>query len=141
VPDTLKAQAVSLAVTEMKKQVAETPNDAREHLELSLAYRAAGDVENLFAELDKAVVLSPTKEQLYIQRGVTYLQLGQIAKAKQDFDKAYTLGNYSDIAKYVAIGDIAAGDRAAAEKVFVDHPEVRADVEAILKQLTQAGAK
>ncbi|HQT83130.1 MAG TPA: O-antigen ligase family protein, partial [Candidatus Paceibacterota bacterium] len=38
-----KQQALTLAVTEMQKQVAAYPEDAREFLELSYAYRAGGD--------------------------------------------------------------------------------------------------
>ncbi|MHB8860749.1 MAG: O-antigen ligase family protein, partial [Minisyncoccota bacterium] len=64
--DVQKQQAVTLAVTEMQKQVAAYPLDAREHLELSYVYRAAGDNANALKEINTALTLTPKKEQVWI---------------------------------------------------------------------------
>lgn len=119
VPDATKQQVVALAITEMGRQVQAYPQDAREVLELSVAYRAGGDLPNSLKELKAAEVLSPKKEQIYLQEGATEWEVGNVAAAKVAFDHAYALGpQFNDLAAYAAAGDIATGDIQTAHKVL-----------------------
>lgn len=137
IPDAFKAQAAVFAVTEMKKQVAAYPSDARGRLELAIAYRAAGDIKSALSEIEAAHLLSPTKEQILVQKGVTLLELGEFEAARETLNTAYALGpQFSELAKYAALGDFAAGDNAGGNAIIALHPEIKADIEAILKQLT-----
>jgi len=114
-----KQKAVSLAITEMQKQVAAYPLDAREHLQLAYAYRIAGDEANALKEIQNASVLSPKKEEIWIEAGATEWDLGNTEAAQTDFNTAYALGpQFSRLAEYAAAGDIAAGDQAAADKIL-----------------------
>jgi tetratricopeptide (TPR) repeat protein len=118
--NTQKQQVLTLAVTEMQKQIASYPLDAREHLELSYTYRAGGDSADALKELQTAAVLSPKKEQIWIEEGSVEWDLGDIASAQADFNKAYALGpQFQDLAMYAAAGDIAVGDTAAADKILM----------------------
>ncbi|MHB8660332.1 MAG: O-antigen ligase family protein [Minisyncoccota bacterium] len=116
-----KQEIISLAVTEMQKQVAAYPLDAREHLELSYAYRAGGDSTDSLKEIQAASALSPNKEEIWIEAGSVEWDLGDVKVAQADFNKAYELGpQFQDLAAYAAAGDIAAGDSATADKVLTD---------------------
>ena len=115
-----KQKAVSLAVSEMQKQIAAYPLDAREHMELSFVYRTAGDNADALKELQIASTLSPKKEEIWIQLGATEWDLGDIKAAQTDFSTAYTLGSqFQGLAAYAAAGDIAMGDAAAADQILM----------------------
>ncbi len=110
-----KQQAAMLAVTEMRKQVAAYPLDAREQLELAYAYSVAGDAPDALLAMDAAQALSPKKETILIQRGTLKWQTGDAAGAERDFDAAYALGpSFSDLAAYAAAGHVIANDRPGA---------------------------
>jgi O-antigen ligase len=103
--NTEKQQALLLAVSEMQKQIAAYPLDAREHLELSYVYRAAGDGADALKE---------------IQAAATEWDLGDTKAAQTDFNTAYTLGaQFPDLAVYAAAGDIAVGDQSTADQVLL----------------------
>ncbi|MFA6519672.1 MAG: O-antigen ligase family protein [Candidatus Paceibacterota bacterium] len=117
--DTEKQQAVSLAVAEMQKQIASYPLDAREHLQLSYVYRAAGDGASALKEIQAASLLSPRKEAIWIEMGATEWDMGNVKAAQTDFSTAYELGpQFTDLAIYAAAGNIAIGDFATADKIL-----------------------
>ena len=109
----VKQQVSTLAIEEMKKQVAAYPLDTRGHLQLSYAYRAGGDAQSALAAALEAAKLSPTKEDVWITVGTLEWDIGDLEAAEQDFDKAYALapGN-ADLASYAAAGAYAAGHAA-----------------------------
>ena len=116
-----KQKATSLAITEMQKQVASYPLDAREHLELAIAYRTTGDSADTLKEIKAASALSPKKEQIWLEAGTIEWNVGDVKAAQADFNTAYALGKqFSDIAMYVAAGDIAAGDQSSANQILLD---------------------
>ncbi len=118
--DAQKQKIVGLAITEMQKQTAAYPQDAREHLQLSYIYRAIGNATAALSELNIAAQLSPKKEQILIERGATEWDTGDIGAARKDFDAAYALGpQFQDLAAYSAAGDAAAGDLAASDKILL----------------------
>ncbi len=116
-----KQRMVSLAVTEMQKQVAAYPLDARGHLQLSYAYRIAGDGARALKEIQSAILLSPKKEGFYIEKGTVEWDSGDFKTAQKDFNTAYALGpQFSDLALYAAAGNIAAGAQNEADKILID---------------------
>lgn len=115
-----KQRVVALAVSEMQKQVAAYPLDARGHFQLSYAYRVAGDAESALKEISAAIALSPKKESFYTEKGVIEWDLNDVKAARDDFNTAYALGpQFQDLALYAAAGNIAAGDRAAGDKILL----------------------
>jgi O-antigen ligase/Flp pilus assembly protein TadD len=118
--DAEKQKAGALAITEMQKQVAAYPLDAREHMQLSYAYRIAGDTANALKEVHAALLLSPNKEEFWIEAGALEWDLGNNKAAQTDFNTAYALGpQFSVLAIYAAAGDIAVGDQATADKILL----------------------
>ncbi|MFA5998235.1 MAG: O-antigen ligase family protein [Candidatus Paceibacterota bacterium] len=114
-----KQRAVSLAASEMQKQVAAYPRDARARLQLSYVYRTAGDSASALKEIKAAIALSPQKEGFWIEAGAVEWDLGDVAAARKSFYTAYELGKqFSGLAAYAAAGDILVGDLAAADKVL-----------------------
>ncbi len=117
---TEKKQIALLAITQMRKQVAKYPLDARGRLELSYAYRTAGDVSSALKEIQIASTLSPKKESIWIEAGALEWDLGKTKLAQIDFNKAYSLGSsFPNLATYAAAGDIVAGDKVSANKVLL----------------------
>ncbi len=116
-----KQRAVSLAVSEMQKQVAEYPMDARAQYQLSYAYRAAGDAVNALKALKDAQILSPKKVGFLIDEGSLAWERGDLKAAQKAFATAYALGpQFQNLALYAAAGNIAAGDQAAGDKILID---------------------
>ena len=121
IPDADKSAVATLAVTEMQKQVQAYPMDAREWLELELAYHSAGDLQDSLKAARTASALSPKKESIYIQEGAIYWDLGDTADASKAFSYAYSLGpQFTDLATYAAAGDIANGDIASGKQVLLE---------------------
>ncbi len=121
VSDANKQKILSLAISEMQKQVAAYPLDARERLQLSYAYRIAGDGASALKEIQEAARLSPEKEGILIEEGATAWDLGDMQTVQKAFTKAYALGpQFIELAAYAAVGNIAAGDIAAADKILKD---------------------
>jgi len=119
--DAEKGRIISLAVTEMQKQVAAYPLDARERLHLSYAYRIVGDSAKTLQEIKAAALLSPKKEEIWIEAGAVEWDQGDVKAAQADFNTAYALGKqFSILAAYAAAGDIAVGDQPAADKVLLE---------------------
>ena len=111
-----KQKLLSLAITEMQKEVAAHPQDARIRLQLSYAYRAAGDFQSALEQVRAASALAPHKEQILIQQGILEWDAGDPQSARADFEKAYALGSqFQDLAAYAAAGQYGTGDVATAK--------------------------
>ncbi len=120
VSDADKQKLLTLAATEMQKQVDAYPFDARERLQLALVYRSGGDSTDALKQIQVAETLSPGKEDILLQAGATEWDMGDSKAAQADFNKAYALGpQFTDLAEYAAAGDIAVGDTAAADKILI----------------------
>lgn len=111
VPDQIKEEVVSLAVSEMAKEVEELPNDARLRMQYTVALDAAGLKEEAASQALKAVELSPQKQVLYINYGYKLVELGRIEEGKAALVKAYELDpSFDDVAIASAAGLILAKD-------------------------------
>jgi tetratricopeptide (TPR) repeat protein len=115
-----KQQALSLAISEMKKQVATYPLDARGYLQLAYAERIAGTFDEAIQALKTAIELSPKKEAFYVEKGSIEWNTGDIKAANEDFATAYALGpSFPELAAYAAAGDIVNGDQKSADKILL----------------------
>ncbi|MBU6323666.1 O-antigen ligase family protein [Patescibacteria group bacterium] len=120
ISNTDKIAVVTKAITEMQKEVALIPKDARLRLELASAYSFGSDFKDAIAEMDEALKLSPTKEALFVQRGMLKWEGGDAAGAKADFDAAYALGpSFTELAAYAAVGHVITGDVKGAHAVLL----------------------
>ncbi len=114
-------QLTSFALTEMGKEIAGQPKDARLRLEYALGFRIAGDYPDAIKQIKIAHELSPRKQSILLEEGIDYWQSGDFAKAKIVFDQAYELDTSFDaVLAYAAAGDIAAGDIAGGKKRLMD---------------------
>lgn len=120
VSDEDKQRIVSLAISEMKKQVDAYPLDARGHLQLSQIYRAAGDTSNALAAIKSARDLSPAKVDMWLELGIMEWEAGDTRAAREAFYKAYELsGKRETLAAAAAAGEIAVGDLSAARALLL----------------------
>ncbi len=136
-----KQQIATLAMTEMQKQVDRYPQDARGHLQLSYLYRAIGDGASALTHTKLAGALSSKKEEILIQAGTIQWDRGDMKAAQADFNAAYALGpKFKVLAEYAAAGNIAAGDRAAADKILIESygtTTISSDILAVAYYLTK----
>lgn len=114
-------QLASFTQTEMAKEVAAQPNDARLRLEYGLGFRAIGDYSDAITQIEKAHELSPKKQSILIEEGIDYWQVGEFAKARDAFTAAYQLDpSFASIVPYAAAGQIASGDLAGGKALLMD---------------------
>ncbi|HEX5774358.1 MAG TPA: O-antigen ligase family protein, partial [Candidatus Paceibacterota bacterium] len=120
-PNALKTEFATLAVEEMKKEVARAPEDARLRLQLSLAYRMVGAHDQALAELDAALALSPSRQMFLLEKGNTLQEIGRTTEMREAFYAAYALSpEFPQLAAYAAAADIYAGDVASAKALLLD---------------------
>lgn len=116
-----KQRIVSLAITEMQKQIKAYPLDARERLQLAYIYRVIGDGANALEQIEVAKELSPRKEAILIEAGIVEWDRGNVEAARGNFNAAYQLGlEFPALAEYAAAGNIAVGDIATADSILQD---------------------
>ena len=98
------------AITEMDKEVALQPLDARLRLESALGYRVTGNYKQALEQVSAAHELSPKKQTILLEQGIEYWQVGAFEEARKSFHQAYELNtSFPALAAYAASGDIAAG--------------------------------
>jgi O-antigen ligase/Flp pilus assembly protein TadD len=121
VSDEQKLKIVTLAITEMGKQVNRYPLDTREHLQLSYAYRVSGDYLHALQEIDEALKLSPTKQQIWLEKAALAWAIGDTKAARAAVHTAYDLSpEFSELSFYAAAGDYADGDVQAGDTVLLE---------------------
>ncbi|QQG42923.1 MAG: O-antigen ligase family protein [Candidatus Giovannonibacteria bacterium] len=119
VPMELKVKAVQKAVSEMERQVAENPKDARAYLFLSALYLKIGRIDDGLAILAKAHELSPQKQQIYFLLADAHITKGDNKKALEILQEAYDLDpTYGEAVRNLALAAIINGDENYAEKVL-----------------------
>lgn len=121
VPEALKREYAELALLEMGKEVARSPNDARLRVQYASAYEAAGDKESSLLELEKAIELSPKKQVLHINRGFKLYELKRLEEAREAFRYAYELDpSFEQVAASAASGYVLTGDLAGAKVLLME---------------------
>ena len=116
----LKIKVLQKAVSEMEKQIAENPKDARSHLFLAALYLKGGKIDIALATLDKAQELSPKKQQIFFLRADALIGKGDNKKAFEVLKEAYDFAPvYSEAAKNMALGAVLNNQSDYAEEVLM----------------------
>ena len=97
--DAVKQGLVTLARSEITKQLAETPNDVRYYVLGGNFYQNIGDYKDASTLLIKASEMSPKKQSILFALGSNYFALKQYTDALATFKKAYELDKSFDEAK------------------------------------------
>lgn len=119
IPESTKQKFAALALSEMQKQNQEHPGDARTLLQLSAAYRTAGDAERALDALAEAAAFSPEKPQILVQAAGLRWGYGDFEGARSDLEKAYALApGFEEVALYAATANILAKDKARAAEIL-----------------------
>lgn len=121
VPSAIKEEYAALAIAEMEKEVAKSPNDARLHVMFAQAYETAGDKERSLAQIEEAIALSPKKQSLHLNRAYKLYELGRIEESKEAFAYAYELDpSFDSVAISAASGYLLVGDVAGAKEILLE---------------------
>lgn len=109
------------SVSAMDSIMKQRKGDARLELFASGLYGQFGQALDAIAHAQKALELSPGKQQILFQLGLSYLNGGDTAKALDAFKQAYDEAPENDQALiYYAMGLYYAKDTAAADKLVTD---------------------
>ena len=108
--------------SEIKRQVAEKPRDARIHALAAPFYRTIQMPDQALQHLAVAITLSPEKQQFYIDKGLALLQKDALPEAVVAMRRAYTLEPRYDIARlYYGLVSILSGDQATYRELYEGH--------------------
>lgn len=114
-----KTKVFEKASSEMKKQIEVSPNDIRYLLFLSSLYNGAGRYDEAIIILEKALKLSPKKQQIYFELGSALLNKKEYAKAAEILKTAFELdSSYDDARKIYALGLVYDGKIDLAEEII-----------------------
>ncbi|MBU1179222.1 O-antigen ligase family protein [Patescibacteria group bacterium] len=115
-----KVKVLTKAIEEMEKQSLSSPDDIRYLIMLGSLYNKAGRVGDALKVIDRAIVLSPNKQQLYFVKIEILFVVEQNQEALVAAKKAYDLdSSYAEAAKNLAIAYIVAGDEKSAEELLL----------------------
>lgn len=117
----VRQEAAVLAFSEVEKEIAAVPNDARTHLMYAQGLRLAGNLQGALQEMDEALALSPRKQSILLQRGTVKWQMGDLTGASADFEAALALDTRNiQVVQYIAAGRVLQGDVAGAKALITD---------------------
>ena len=117
---TEKAELVALAEKELKKQIAVTPNDARQYVFLGSYLARLGRYDEALTYAAKAVELSPRKQTILFDLGGIYLGNGKPMEALAVFKQAFDLATSSKEARIIyAVGAIYNKNLTLAKDILV----------------------
>jgi len=116
-------QFITLAASELEKQAAELPNDARYQVFAGSFLAQVGQLDQALPYLEKSAELSPRKQSILFQLGSVYYSMRNITKAEETFKRAYDLApEYKDAEKYYIQVLMAEGKRDVVEQVINARP-------------------
>ena len=119
-PQDLKIKAVSLATAELEKQTKETPDEVRAYIFLSSMYGNVGRHKDALAVIERALELSPKKQQIFFLLADTYMALGDGQKAYGAVKFAYESDpEFESAVKNFAVVAIINGRISEAEEALV----------------------
>jgi tetratricopeptide (TPR) repeat protein len=101
--------------------LAARPNDARLELFMSVFLSQFGQYDESIQHLNKALALSPQKQQILFQLGSTYIQKGDIASATTALKKAFDLDPSFETSRILYAGALYySGKKAEGDKILTD---------------------
>ena len=116
----IKQEYLTLASSEMQKQVRGVPNDARTQIFTGTLLDSFGKYDQAKAHIEKANALSPGKPTILFQLGLNALNRGDIRGALEVFKQASDIApDYDQARIFYAIGAIYAEDDALLEEILV----------------------
>lgn len=121
VPEADRAALMQLALSEMEKEIASSPNDARLRMLYAGMFEAAGRNEDALAQIDAALALSPNKQAIHLNRGFKLAELNRMEEARAEFRAAYELDpSFDQVAGAAAAGIVLSGDVAGAKAFLME---------------------
>lgn len=121
IPPNIKERFADLAVTELEKQVAEKPNDARVRVFASSYYRTTGQIDKALEHLEVARQLSPKKQQILFEQGLAYVQKTDYEAAYETFREAYELDtSYRDARIFAAMAAVYANKMDVVDELITE---------------------
>lgn len=81
IPESIRVSSLTDAINESKLEVQNSPEDARSHLFLGTVYNASGRRTEALSSFEKALELSPKKQQIVFLVAQFYLDNGELDKA------------------------------------------------------------
>lgn len=118
----LKDKAVKLSLSELEKQVKESPDDARGYIFLSAMYSNSGRNQDALSAARKSLELSPKKQSILSLVADYLLALGDSQGAHEAVKYAYELDTSNGHAAInLAVVALITGRQNEAEKVLIDH--------------------
>lgn len=116
----IKQQYVSLATSELQKQIELVPNDARTQIFLGTLFDAYGRYDEATPYILRALDLSPQKPSILYQLGLNTLNSGNVVEALDIFKEAYELAPGDENARiFYAVAGIYANDTKLVESLLV----------------------
>lgn len=113
--------------TELLKEIAEKPDDARVRVFISSFYRATGQVDKAREQLKIARTLSPHKQVIIFEQGYTELQAAKYDDAVVLFKEAYDLGpQFMESRVNYALSAVYAGKLGLLDELIVTDEQKRA---------------
>lgn len=95
----VKIELIDLAKSEIKKQLVETPGDARYYVLGGSFFQGINEKQTALEYMIKASALSPQKQTIMFSLGSVYFANGKANEALATFQKAYELDKSFDEAK------------------------------------------
>ncbi len=121
-PPEEKQKVITKAVFEMEKQVRESPDDARGWLFLAILQSRQGRLDESRNSLEKALALSPKKQQIIFLLADIYISLNQKDKALELVRQAYEAdSSYGEAVKNFIIVSVINGQVEFAEELSQKH--------------------
>lgn len=97
IPESFRVSILNEAIFEAKLQVQDSPRDARNYLFLGSVYNSAGRRTEAIKAFEKALELSPSKQQIIFLLAHTYFNNGNVEKAVELAERGAKLDlAYSD---------------------------------------------
>ncbi len=121
VPNDLKQQYFATTAQALQTLMAQRKDDARLELFASGLYAQFGQYPEAISHGQKALALSPGKQQILFQLGLAYLNSGDSAKALDAFKQAYDEAPENTQALiYYAMGEYYTGNKAAGDALLTE---------------------
>ena len=121
-PQPVKDKVIQTSIRELERQVQDSPDDARGYIFLSSMYGNAGRHKDALAVIERALELSPRKQQIFFLLADTYLALGDNQKAYGAVKTAYESDpEFESAVKNFAVVAIISGRVSEAEEALIRH--------------------
>ncbi|MEX1120414.1 MAG: O-antigen ligase family protein, partial [Candidatus Paceibacterota bacterium] len=116
----IKQSYLSLAGSELKKQVKEVSNDARTQIFTGTLFDSFGQYDEAQIYLEQANMLSPQKPTILFQLGLNALNRGDADGALKIFKQAYDIApGYEEARIFYAVGAIYTGNDTLLREILV----------------------